>query len=544
VEVARDVATPVERQVTGLDGMRYFTSRCADDGRYTLAVTFERGRSPNKALASVRERVERCRADLKEPIRRQGVSVTAKRTGMPVLVILSSPNARFDAQYLSNYARLQTREELTGVPGVGEVLLLGGSEDSVSVRLDQAKLAAHSLTFADVGRTVREQNGRIVPGHKGEFQVIWGKPRPLAKMEQFARVILKTDTEGRVVFLRDVAAVSLAAFWRGQASFNRKPAIVLAVYPTAAVRPRELSAAVAATLARRKETLPEGIHEAVGFDLNGQAPECLMLDVILPDTAGQERTLKALRRCEELVRPFAGDVLALTEPPFPGAASRPNRGYLLVRLASAGTGKDTREQAKQALRKEIRTELPESVVWFRDVSGKGRAPRWNHPLMLAVHGPELTSVRTLTDELVSRLNKSEKVTDTFAVRGLTPTLQTDVDHTKLRQLGLQVQDVFDTLQVALAAHDAARTRKMDALGGAQVRAGNGQLVPLRAFVSFRHGQSGALERFNGRPMARAAANPAPGVSLAVARSLIESLFEAARRERQLSAEYRLTWLEE
>jgi multidrug efflux pump subunit AcrB len=544
VEVAKAVAGPIERQLNGVEGLRYYTSRCVDDGGYTLAVTFERGFATDKALASVRERVERARPDLIDPVRKHGISVREKLPGMPLLIVVSSPDGRLGVRELSDYARLVLRDRLPRLPGVEEVALLGGSDASVRVRPDPAKLAAHGLTMADLGRAIREQHGQIAANFEGEFQVVGTGDRPFSETVELGRVILKTDDQGRLVYVRDVATVRSGSFGRGHASYNGKPAVVLTIYPTEKARPHELRAVVGEELARFEKSHPGGarLESRFGFTPEGtEPPECLLLDVILPDAASQEHSRMVLRRCEELVRPFVDVVLALTDPPFQGASSLPNQGYLLMRLAK---GEDSREKLKQSVRKKLTAEVPEALILFRDVSGKGLIPRAGYPIALAIHGPDPSAVTALADNVVARLRKSDKLTDVFAAHGLTPSLQAVIDHAKLRQLGLQPQDVFDTLQVVSPTRGGIPLKDVDAVGDTKVRTGNGRMVPLRAFVEFRRTDSGAMNRFNGRPMVRVTANHAPGAPFAEARTLCESQFEAARKERGLPAEYQFSWLEE
>jgi multidrug efflux pump subunit AcrB len=533
-EVVQAIADPLEEQIQKITGLRYLTSRC-DDGAYRLAVAFVRGVPGNQALTAVRDVVGYAREGvLAEPVRRNEFTVREQPAGLQLVVTVSSPT--HPEPFLSAYARREVKEKLARLSGVAEVALFGGCEACETVRLDPEKLAARGLTVADVGRSVREQKGQVAPGLPGCFNVLWNSSSP--EQGKFAEVILKTDTEGRIVRLRDVAEIKDGCHQTGSAVWNGKRVVALGIYPTPAARPDELVAAVRAELANLKPSLLKDVRVEVGFDFTGDGPACLLMDVLLPDAAARQRTEETLRRCAGLAKPVAGDVLELTDPPLVGAGRRPNQGYVLIGLAAEDAA--DREQAVQAIRKRLAAEVVAAQAGLRVVAEPGRPPHWSYPLALAVHGPEYATVQALAEDLAERMAKSAKLTDVLTTRGPSaPAVRFEVNYEAVKANGVALQDVHDALAIETAAHGP-----MD-VGHSPVRDGKGQPIFLRRLIRVRGDvPAGSLRRFDGRPMARVMANPAPGMGLDEARTLCEELFEAATKGRQLPEEYRLSWLDE
>ena len=211
-------------------------------------------------------------------------------SGVLLIVTLSSPGGRFDELYLSNYASIQLKDELSRLPGVGHVSQIGKSASRLRISLDPEKLAALNLTAADVLQ-VLEKNKE--PGERGP--------------EKMADLIVKAGGAGRVVRLRDVGTVELGPDRpQSQAFQEDKPIVALVVYLTGDVPPRKVRAAIQVKLGEIRSRLPEGLNLNVPFDFTanqetpGQftTPEYLELDLDFPNTASAERiveTQKPLR---------------------------------------------------------------------------------------------------------------------------------------------------------------------------------------------------------------------------------------------------------
>src|SRR6187401_337526 len=148
--VVNQVALPVELQVNGVEGMIYMQSTSTDAGTYSLIVTFQIGTDLDFAQVLVQNKVSAALAALPQPVQAQGLTVEKKSTNILEIVSLTSPDDRYDSLYLSNYATINLVNELSRVPGVGNVNVLGVGTYSMRIWLDPQKLYTFSLTPTDV----------------------------------------------------------------------------------------------------------------------------------------------------------------------------------------------------------------------------------------------------------------------------------------------------------------------------------------------------------------------------------------------------------
>jgi multidrug efflux pump subunit AcrB len=237
--VADTVASPVEQQVNGVEGMLYMSSQCTNDGNYTLTITFNLGVDLNMAQVLVQNRVALAQPILPDLVKRNGVTVKKKSPSVMMIVNLFSPNGTRDNLYLSNYATIQLRDELARLPGVGDITYLGQRDYSMRLWLDPQKLSARKLTPSDVVSAIEQQNAQVAAGQIGQppvptgqvFQYTMTTLGRLASIDQFSDMILKTDTSGRIVRMRDVARIELGAQGYDQTcTMDGRPSVALSIY--------------------------------------------------------------------------------------------------------------------------------------------------------------------------------------------------------------------------------------------------------------------------------------------------------------------------
>jgi multidrug efflux pump subunit AcrB len=273
--VADTVAAPIEQQVNGVEGMMYMSSQCTNDGTYTLTVTFQNGTDLNMAQVLVQNRVSLAQPILPDLVKRRGVTVKKKSPSVLMIVNLFSPDKTRDNLYLSNYATIQLKDELSRLNGVGDITYIGQRDYSMRLWLDPDKMAVRSLTATDVVRAIEQQNTQVAAGALGQppvpngqvFQVTMSTMGRLTDVEQFADMILKTDARGRLVRLADVANIELGAQAYDQTcTLNGQPSVALSIYQLPGSNALETAKRVRTKMAELKNRFPDGIDYSIVYD--------------------------------------------------------------------------------------------------------------------------------------------------------------------------------------------------------------------------------------------------------------------------------------
>src|SRR6478672_3576814 len=273
--VVDTVALPIEQQVNGVDGMIYMQSYSAADGSYTLIVTFKIGMCINFAQVLVQNRVSSALAQLPQPVQAQGVTVQQKSTAILQFVTLTSPDDSYDSLFLANYATISLQPELARLPGVGQVNIFGAGQYSMRIWLDPDKLYAFSLTTEDVVNALKGQNQQVTAGQLGmppapstqPFQYTLDIATRLDDVSQFENIVVKTESNGQMTYLRDVARVELGAQTYSQVfTLNGKPAAGIGIYQTLEANALDVAGAVATKMTQLAKSFPQGLTYGIPFD--------------------------------------------------------------------------------------------------------------------------------------------------------------------------------------------------------------------------------------------------------------------------------------
>jgi multidrug efflux pump len=276
--VADTVAAPIEQQVNGVEDMLYMSSTCANDGSYTLTVTFKPGTDLNIAQVLVQNRVYLAQAVLPDLVKRRGVTVKKKAPNVLMIVNLYSPRdarERRDSLYLSNYATIQLRDELARLEGVGDITFLGQRDYSMRLWLDPEKMAAKNLAPADVVRAVEQQNAQVAAGQVGQppaptgqaFQYTINTLGRLSEEDEFADMIVKAEDGGRLVRLRDVGRVKLGAIGYDQTcTLDGQESVALSIYQLPGSNAIDTARRVRTKMEDLKDRFPEGVDYAIVYD--------------------------------------------------------------------------------------------------------------------------------------------------------------------------------------------------------------------------------------------------------------------------------------
>ena len=272
--IAETVAAPLEQAITGVEGMLYMSSQSATDGRMILTATFAQGTNADMAQIQVQNRVSRALPRLPEEVQRQGVVTQKTSPDILMVVHLLSLDKRYDPLYMSNYAYLQVRDELSRIPGVSDVLVWGAGEYSMRLWLDPNLIAARGLTAGDVIAAVREQNVQVAAGSVGQspdssaaFQVTVNTLGRLTDEEQFGDIIVRTGAEGQVTRLRDVARIEMGAdAYALRSLLDGEPAVALQIIQSPGANALDVSQAVRDTMLRLEGNFPAGLSSRIAYD--------------------------------------------------------------------------------------------------------------------------------------------------------------------------------------------------------------------------------------------------------------------------------------
>jgi multidrug efflux pump len=273
--VADTVAAPIEQQVNGVEGMLYMSSQCTNDGTYNLTVTFSHSMDLNIAQVLVQNRVDLAQPILPDLVKRNGVQVRKKSTSVLMIInLFSSDNSREDV-YLSNYATIQLKDELSRLAGVGDITYLGRRDYSMRVWINPDKLASRGLSSSDVVAAINEQNTQVAAGQIGQPPVPKGQVSQLTMFtmgrlvepEQFGNIILKSDSFGRRIYLRDVARVQLGAENYDQTcTLDGKPSVALSVYQLPGSNALDVAHAVRTKMEELQKRFPAGLDYRIVYD--------------------------------------------------------------------------------------------------------------------------------------------------------------------------------------------------------------------------------------------------------------------------------------
>jgi multidrug efflux pump len=273
--IAETVASPLEQQINGVEGMLYMGSQSTADGLMMLTITFALGTDLDNAQVQVQNRVSQALPRLPAEVQRIGVTTEKASPDLMMVVHVFSPDARYDMLYLSNFVHLQVRDEIARIGGVGSAQVFGAGEYSMRVWLDPDRLAARQLTATDVVRAIREQNVQVAAGVLGAppaptdttFQLSINAQGRLVSEEEFAGIVVRATPEGQITRISDVGRVELGANrYALRSLLDNKPAVAIGISQRPGTNALQASSDVRAVMARLKENFPQGVDYRIEYD--------------------------------------------------------------------------------------------------------------------------------------------------------------------------------------------------------------------------------------------------------------------------------------
>lgn len=268
------VAIPIENQMNGVEDMLYMSSTSDDTGAYNLTVTFDIGTNPDIAQVMVQNRLQQVNSELPEEVIKEGLDISSENADILGMIVLRSPNNTYSDSFLSNYAYTNIKNPLSRLYGVGQVQIFG-PQYSMRIWLDIDKITALGLNSSDVVNAVRNQNTQAAVGSIGSapsdantnMVLTLTAKGLLNSVEEFSDIIIATDSNGGVTYLKDVARIELGLNSYSLVSkFNNAPAVIIALNQTPNTNALKTMFNVKKELEELAKNFPEDMSIEVAYD--------------------------------------------------------------------------------------------------------------------------------------------------------------------------------------------------------------------------------------------------------------------------------------
>ncbi|MEA5556384.1 efflux RND transporter permease subunit [Nodularia spumigena] len=274
-DVESGVTNILERQINGIQGIRYITSSSSNDGSTNITATFDSSRNPDIAAVDVQNRVSVAQPQLPESVQRTGVRVSKQSNNILLAIGLFAENNEYDNIFLSNYADLYIADALKRVKGVGDVRIFGERRYAMRLWLDPNRLAGRGLTTADVANALSEQNLQVGAGRIGQepapegqrYQIDVRAVSRLTEPSEFEEIVLRTNDDGTLIKLKDVGRAELGAEnYNSFLRYRAKDAVGLGIYQLPGSNALDVARGVREEMARLAPNFPPGLQYEVAFD--------------------------------------------------------------------------------------------------------------------------------------------------------------------------------------------------------------------------------------------------------------------------------------
>lgn len=273
--VEKTVGGPLEETLNGVEDSIYMSSKSANDGSYTLTITFKLGTDVETALTRVQNLAKLAEPSLPAEVKNTGLSIDKVSPDILMVVSFNSPDESLDYAFLSNYVKINVQNGLKRISGVSQATILGAADYSMRIWLDPSRMSNLGFTVNDVVNALKEQNIQVAAGRIGappfdgnlQTQYTLQTKGRLTEPEEFENIILRSNTEGTAVYLKNVATLEL-----GQSDYSvtgmldNKPSANMAIYLLPDANALATGTEIKAALKDMSATFPKGLEYSVGYD--------------------------------------------------------------------------------------------------------------------------------------------------------------------------------------------------------------------------------------------------------------------------------------
>ena len=273
--IEQSVAAPIEQQMSGVDNMNYMYSINANSGDIRLIVDFDIATDPNIDQVLTQLRVAQAQSQLPPDVNNYGVTVKKSTTAPLMLISLYSPKGSYDGVFLANYGYINLFDQLTRVPGIGNVQVFGAGQYAMRLWVKPDQLAKLGITVPDIITAVQKQNNVNPAGQVG------GEPIPkgqkftytvraqgrLQTPEEFGEIVVRANPDGSFLRVKDIARIDLGAqTYNLKGRLNGQPAAILACYQLPGTNAVKAAQGVRKLMAESKQRFPADMDYAVSLD--------------------------------------------------------------------------------------------------------------------------------------------------------------------------------------------------------------------------------------------------------------------------------------
>lgn len=275
--LVKSVIIPLEQALNGIPGMKYIESNAGNDGEAELNVVFKLGTDPNVDAVNVQNRVSSATNKLPAEVIREGVKISREEPNILMYINLYSDDPKVDQGFLYNYFDINISPELLRVDGVGDLDILGTRNYAMRVWLHPDKMIAYGLSTDDVSDALEDQNIEVSPGKLGES----GGQRPQVKEyvlkypgrytteDEYKNIIIKSNKDGNIVRLKDIADVHLGSeVYDIYSTFNGRPSAAVTLKQAYGSNARNVITKVKDAMARLQKDMPKGMHYEISYDVS------------------------------------------------------------------------------------------------------------------------------------------------------------------------------------------------------------------------------------------------------------------------------------
>lgn len=542
-DVAQTIASPLEAQVNGVSNMLHMESTSGNNGSYQLSITFASGTDPDMAAVEVQNRISQVSAQLPAEVNENGISVRKRASNLLLGVSVFSPKQTHDALFVSNYTSIQLRDAIARINGVGDVQVFGARDYSMRVWLNPQRMESLNVSVQDIIAALQQQNVQAAAGQIGsspstpdqqQTLTISGQGR-LSDPQEFANVIIRSNPQGGMIRLGDVARVALGAQnYQVSAAQNQTESAFLVVYPVPGANALNVANGVRDEMARLPTSfLPE---EDQGY---------FFVSLQLPDGASLNRTQTVMDQMYQQVtaNDAVEDVIKITGFSLLSGNNSPNAGFAIVMLKPWGQ----RPHIDQVLAN-IQANLaaiPSAMIMAVNppaIAGLGSASGFDLRIQ-ALLGQTPQELAQVSQGIIFAANQDPKLNRVFTTFSASvPETNLSIDRDRAALLQVPVSRIFQTLQTSLGGMNAGdftlnnrmfrvqlqndmdfrqRTAQINSLN---VRSDNGVLVSLANLVTLTPSVGAPfISNFNQFPSVAISGSAADGASSGQAMAAMEAL---------------------